>query len=269
VKKRFLKSGWILLILILCTRFNIVRCQDSKQDTIQTRIIELAQGCRLVLDAKIDLTDTLSIKIITGIREVIPRIQKLIPADSITIDLAISSENILPEFGMGGASFNDRVGFYFDPKHPNFRVGFMLHSLAHELLHVTRLRMPQWQLTILECMITEGLADHFMIEVFNCEQPKWSRALSEEEIKRCMIKVKPILRLRHESWNAEFTKKYFDPWFFGRTGADPIPGWTGYTLGWRIVENYLKAHPEARASSLALTPPEVIASSTPELTNSK
>jgi uncharacterized protein YjaZ len=269
VKKRFLKSGWILLILILCTRFNIVRCQDSKHDTIQTRIIELAQGCRLVLDAKIDLTDTLSIKIITGIREVIPRIQKLIPADSITIDLAISSENILPEFGMGGASFNDRVGFYFDPKHPNFRVSFMLHSLAHELLHVTRLRMPQWQLTILECMITEGLADHFMVEVLNCKEPDWSRALTEKEIQQYMIQIKPLCRINHGSWTAEFNEKYFFPWFFGRTGPEPIPHWTGYSLGWRIVENYLKAHPEARASSLVIAPAEVIASSTPELINSK
>ena len=54
---------------------------------------------------------------------------------------------------------------------------------------------------------------------------------------------------------------------FGRTGDDPIPHWTGYSVGWRIVENYIRAHPEARASSLVFTSPEVIVSSTPELKN--
>jgi uncharacterized protein YjaZ len=118
-------------------------------------------------------------------------------------------------------------------------------------------------------MVTEGLADHFMIEVLNCDQPTWSRALTEKEIDQYMIRIRPILRLRHESWTKEFTEKYFVPWMFGRTGDDPIPGWTGYTLGWRIVENYLKAHPEARASSVVFAPAEVIAGATPELVDSK
>jgi uncharacterized protein YjaZ len=52
---------------------------------------------------------------------------------------------------------------------------------------------------------------------------------------------------------------------FGRSGENPIPAWTGYSLGWTIVENYLKDHPEAKASSLVFTPAEEIAGSTPEL----
>lgn len=270
MKKRFYILKHILLILIFCARFNnVVHCQDSKQDTIPAKIIELNQGCKLVLDAKIDLADTLSIKIITGIREIIPRIQTLIPADSITIDLAISSE-VLPVLGVGARTTSDHsLLFNFDPKNPNFRIEFIIRGLVHEFLHVSRLRMPQWQLTLLECMITEGLADHFMIEVLNCEQPAWSRALTEKEIQQYMVKVKPILFMRHESWTKEFNEKYFVPWFFGRTGDDRIPGWTGYTLGWRIVENYLKAHPEARASSLVFTSTDVIVSSTPELIDSK
>jgi uncharacterized protein YjaZ len=80
-----------------------------------------------------------------------------------------------------------------------------------------------------------------------------------------MVLSKPILRIEHESLNAEFNEKYFIPWMFGRSGDSPIPAWTGYTLGWTIVENYLKAHPDASASSLVFTSAEEIASSTPEL----
>lgn len=114
-------------------------------------------------------------------------------------------------------------------------------------------------------MITEGLSDHFMIEIFNYEIPKWSQAITEVEIKQYMILVKPFSRIKHETWNAEFSENYFVPWMFGRKGEIPIPGWTGYTLGWSIVENYLKAHPEVHASSLVFTSAEEIADSTPEL----
>jgi hypothetical protein len=272
MEKLFQTIGQILLILILCTKSNIVRCQDSKQDTIQTKIIELTQGCKLVLDAKINLTDTVSIEIVDGIRNILPRIQKLIPADSVTINLAISSE-VLPQLGVGARTIGNDSGqtveFYFDPKNPNFRVESIPSGLVHEFLHASRDRMPKWKLTLLECMITEGLADHFMIEVLGGEQPAWSRALTEKEIKQYMKKVKPILRIRHE-WTQEFNEQYFLPWMlFGRKGDDPIPGWTGYTLGWQMVENYLEAHPGARASSLVLAPAEVIAGSTPELVDSK
>jgi uncharacterized protein YjaZ len=128
--------------------------------------------------------------------------------------------------------------------------------------------MLHWQLTLLECMITEGLADHFMIELLKGDRPAWTSALTEEEIKQYLVKVKPVLLLKHKLWNDEFTHNYFVPWMFGRKGDNPIPGWTGYTLGWRIVDNYLRAHPEVRATSLVFTPAEEIASSTPELVDS-
>ncbi len=258
----------LMLLVVSAASDNTVRCQEKSKDTMVAKTFGLAQGCTLVLDARIDTTDSLAVQVISGIRELMPRIQKLIPADSVTIALAISKENILPQFGMGGGSSNDRVDFSFDPQNPNFRVDFMLRSLAHELQHVVRLRMPQWHLTLLECMITEGLSDHFMIEVFNCEMPAWSHAITEDEIEHCMVLVKPVLRIQHQSWDAEFNEKYFVPWMFGRKGDNPIPGWTGYTLGWRIVDNYLKAHPGVLASSLVWTPAEVIVRATPQLSES-
>jgi hypothetical protein len=237
---------------------------------ISPKIIELDQDCKLVLDSKIDTTDSLSIEIITRICDIMPRIQKLIPADSVTINLSISRE-VIPYLGVGANTTGyHTILFDFDPQNPNFKVELIPRGLVHEFLHASRFRMPQWQLTLLECMIAEGLADHFMIELLGGEQPQWDRALTEKEIQQYLIKIKPFSRIKHESWNAEFNEKYFNPWMlFGRAGDDPIPRCTGYTLGWRIVENYIKAHPEARASSLVFTPPEVIASSTCELTVSK
>ena len=275
MKKTYSALIQTMLLLIFCSEFNVVHGQDSKKDTIPGKIIELSQGCKLVLDTKINLSDSVSSEIVDGIRKILPRVQKLIPADSSTIKLAISSVNILPVWGIGArtiSGFTDNhrvetVEIYYDPNNSNFRVELILRTLVHELHHVCRVRMPNFQLTLLECMVNEGLADHFMLEVLNCEITPFSSALTEEQIQQNMIRVKPFARIKFESWTQEFNDKYFVPWMFGRTGEDPIPHWTGYSIGWRIVENYIMAHPEARASSLVFTSPEVIASSTPELKN--
>jgi hypothetical protein len=256
----------ILIVLILFARLDsVVYCQDSKQDTIPPKIIELPKGCKLVLDANIDPTGSLSLEIIKKIKNIVPRIQSLIPLDSVTINLAISSSNVLPSFGVGSRTVSDdngiRVEFYFDPKNPNFNIELIPNGLVHECHHASRLSMPNWHVTLLELIIMEGLADHFMVEVTKCEQPQWSKALSEDQIKQYLKKVKPILFEKHESWDEEFNEKVFIPWMFGRSGDTPIPAWTGYTLGWRIVENYIKE----LASSLVFTSAEEIASSTPEL----
>lgn len=260
----------ILFILIFCTCFDYITiCQSSNPDTIPPKIIELAQGCNLVLDTKINPADTLSMKIISGIRDLIPRVQALIPADSATIKLAISSVYILPVWGIGARTFSgfvnhhqeETVEIYYDPNNPNFRIELIMCTLAHELHHVCRVRMPDFQVSILECMVNEGLADHFSAEVLHCEKTPWSSALTEEQIEQYMIRVKTVMREKFESWTKEL-----DVWMlYGKAEPDSIPGWTGYSIGWKIVENYLKAHPEARASSLVFTSPEVIVSSTPEL----
>jgi hypothetical protein len=265
-----------MLVLIFCGGFNnVVDGQDSRKDIMPGKIIELSRGCKLVLDSTINLTDSVSIEIVDGIRKILPRVQELIPADSTTIKLAISSVNILPVWGIGArtiSGFTDNhqvetVEIYYDPNNSNFRVELILRTLVHELHHVCRVRMPDFQLTLLECMVNEGLADHFMLEVLKCEITPFSSALTDEQIQQNIIRVKPFTRIKFESWTQEFNDKYFVPWMFGRTGDDPIPHWTGYSIGWRIVENYIRAHPEARASSLVFTSPEVIASSTPELKN--
>jgi hypothetical protein len=274
MKRRFHFIVQALLLFVFYTSYDsIIYCQEKSQDTTQTKIIELDQGCKLVLDKNINPTDTLSIKIIDGIHNIIPQIQKLIPADSATIKLAISKENILPVWGIGARTISgfidqhrvETVEIYYDPNHSNFRVDLLLRTLVHELHHVCRVRMPDFQLTLLECMVNEGLADHFIVEVLNCEITPFSSALTEDQIQQNMIRVKPFSRVKFESWTQEFNDKYFVPWMFGRKGDDPIPHWTGYSIGWRIVENYLRAHPEARASSLVFTSPEVIVSATPEL----
>jgi len=274
MKKTLQITRQVLIVMILFNGFlmNSLYPQEIEQDSSKTEVFELDQGCKLILKKKIDLADSASTEIVEGIRNIIPTVQKLIPADSVTINLVTNSENILHVWGIGartsgGGDTGERVDIYFDPNHPNFKIENIFRTLVHEMHHVARIRNPDFELTLLECMVNEGLADHFMIEVLNCEITPWSNALTEEQIQKNIIRVraKPLLRIKHESWTTEFSEKYFDPWMFGRGGEDPIPHWTGYSIGWKIVENYLNVHPDATASSLVWTHAEIIASSTPEL----
>lgn len=208
MKKKFDTLIPVLLILILGIGSNNLVCgQDTQPDAINAKIIGLDKGCKLVLDSTIDIKDTVSIQIVNGIHNILPRILELIPVDSVIIKLSINSKNILPVWGVGGRTTSvstdqhrvETVELYYDPNHSNFRVEFILRSLVHELHHAYRIRMPQFQLTLLECMVNEGLADHFMVEVLNCEQTPWSSALTEEQIRQNMIRVKPLLRIKHKS----------------------------------------------------------------------
>ena len=171
--------------------------------------------------------------------------------------------------GVGGWNLGSHtVWIAVQPENPGFRTEFVLRTLCHEVHHAVRQSSPHWQRSLLDTMVLDGLADHFQVEVMGGEPPPWTRALTEEQIQHYLVRAKPYLRAETES-EEEFGEKYHLPWFFGRSGTEPIPMWTGYTLGWRIVENYLRAHPEARASSLVLAPAEEIARATPGLLGSE
>jgi len=271
MKKRLELIGQVLIVMILFNGFlmNSIYSQEIEQDTSKTEIFELDKGCKLIFKKKIDLTDSASTEIVEGIRDIVIRVQKLIPTDSVTINLTTNSEYILHVWGLGSRTHGDdngeRVEIYFDPNHPNFRIEYIFRTLVHEMHHVGRIRNPEYEITLLECMVNEGLADHFMVEVLNCEITPWANALTKEQIQENIIRVKPLLRIKHESWSTEFSEKYFDPWMFGRGGENPIPHWTGYSIGWKIVEDYLNVHPNATAASLVWAHAEIIASSTPEI----
>lgn len=237
-----------ILIILLILNTNI--SYSLSDNYAKTSVIKLEQGCNLILDSTIVETDSLTLEIIEKIKEVIPKIQSLIQADSVTINLKISKD-VVPVWGVGGNATGDHsIDFSYDPDHDNFKVDYLICGLTHEFMHVSRFRMSNWELTILECMITEGLADHFSNEVLGCSQPVWTMALSSEQIKETLAKSESVLYIKHENWDNEFNEKYFNPWMFGTNGDDPIPAWTGYSLGWALVDNYIKNHPDKKASDL-------------------
>lgn len=140
---------------------------------------------------------------------------------------------VIFENGVGGYTpDSNNIFLYFDSKNPNFEKDLELKiksTITHEFNHAIRNRYFNWEEdTLLGAMITEGLADHFDIEVNGGEPKIWNTALSTEEIEEYL-----------ETAKEEFSSRDFDygKWFFG---SGYIPRWTGYSLGFYLVGNYLK-----------------------------
>jgi uncharacterized protein YjaZ len=156
-------------------------------------------------------------------------------------------EKTIPRIGMSGAAPNDhQIYILLNPSHPKFSDAITTHiiqTIPHEYHHVMRYRTVGFGENLFECMISEGLACHFAIQVCNTDTPDYCKALSYEQF---------------EEWKAKAEKvwfdKYFDylEWFVGLKKT--IPPNTGCTIGFEIVSEYLKTHPGSTAASLYKTP---------------
>ena len=63
-----------------------------------------------------------------------------------------------------------------------------------------------------------------------------------------MNEVRPHLGLAVQEWDK--TDYNHEAWFFGTADR---PGWSGYALGFRLVERFLTENPGSRASHLVNT----------------
>lgn len=168
-----------------------------------------------------------------------------IPVGGVTFFVTPDARRAIPGWGMGGFTpTGTMIDIAVDPAFPGLAqlLPERLPPLAaHELHHAARWRGPGYGTTLLEAMISEGLADHFAMELLGAPLAPWSDALPAGETARYLALAGPELDGPYNH----------DRWFFG---IDPaIPRWTGYTLGFRLVEDYTARHP-ATAAELVHTP---------------
>ena len=175
-----------------------------------------------------------------------------LPLGAGDVDVVVrdAPELVIPELGIGGmAPDAHTVLLTVDPDHEAFERSLdeeLPGALAHELHHVARHRGPGYGRTLFEALVTEGLADHFSIEVTGGPPPPWTKALTPEQ----------------HGHLAELARRDYDThryvhrfWFFG-DDEGRIPRWAGYSLGFQLVGDYLERHPDGSAGALASTPAE-------------
>lgn len=76
------------------------------------------------------------------------------------------------------------------------------------------------------------------------EAPPWAVALTPAQATALAA------RAREEYHSPRYNHR---AWFFGNDELG-IPRWTGYSLGFQLVGDYLDSHPATKASALATTP---------------
>ncbi len=170
-------------------------------------------------------------------------ILNLMPVDDIKIRIVDNPALVIPEIGMGGYNPNPNevilsVNADFVDLENTLEQHF-IPQLAHEIHHAKRRRSVGYGNTLLQAVVSEGLADHFSIEVSAIAPPPWSVALSGDELQNWINEA-------GNSWNQQ--PYNHSAWFVG-TSPD-IPRWAGYSIGFELVKNFLSDNPNRSPSDL-------------------
>lgn len=234
----------IKLIFLLGYAFFMVQCSTS---SIQIgcnsqNSIDVGFNSCLIYENKSslnNLTDEIEEKVRTGLM----LINEKMPIEDLTILIRTNGGNVIPEIGIGGYNPNQReIIISINPSFPHIRKSIeeeLISQLAHEAHHAKRRRSVGYGTYLLEALISEGLADHFSIEVWEQDIPLWSGVLDQQALSEWINTSKDF-------WYAQDYNH--NNWFFGE---DPgIPRWAGYSIGFELVKRYLEKNPTATAAKL-------------------
>ena len=184
----------------------------------------------------------------TLIQDTVDQASRALNVDHLQFTVSANASRSIPGWGLGGYTLGPtEIDIVIDPAFPG--LGSILASrlptvVAHEVHHTVRWRSPGPYGTLLDAFVFEGMADHFVVQLLGAEIPPWSEVLSQEDIDRYLRQAEPELD------NAGFD---FNAWFFG---TRELPRWTGYSLGYFLVGEYLARHPGQSAASLVHEPSE-------------
>ena len=160
------------------------------------------------------------------------QILSLLPLEK--VDVIIRTDGwALQQTGIGGYSPSAHVAqLTLNPQNENLLVDFereFTATLGHELHHCLRWRGPGYGRTLGEVLVTEGLACHFETELRGGKAPFNATALDNAATAGMWENAK------HDLGSCKYSHS---DWFFG-AAEKGMPHYTGYTLGFRIVSNYI------------------------------
>jgi uncharacterized protein YjaZ len=130
----------------------------------------------------------------------------------------------------------------------NVLAGEVRSSLAHELHHSARTAAVGYGSTFREVLISEGLAGHFDVEINGTDPKPWDIAVQGEELER-------MKQLAQKEFDNEDYNHY--RWFFG-VGDENIAHWTGYSLAFSLVGDYLKKNENTAAELVDVPAGEIL-----------
>ena len=182
----------------------------------------------------------------TAIAAVRARVETLGPPQRIVFTLNANRTQVIGRLGFGGACYDPHaIRLSFDPKNENMERHLdetLERTIAHEYHHALRWAGPGYGAKLGAALASEGLAGHFVRQLYGCEPEPWERAVSQADLAPWRLRA-------HEAFEAR--DHGHARWFYG---ADGFPPWLGYALGFDLVGRHLAAHPQETAFSLAHAP---------------
>ncbi|MDR3034476.1 MAG: DUF2268 domain-containing protein [Kitasatospora sp.] len=173
------------------------------------------------------------------------RINALLPGPAATITVAIGKPSLLiPQIGVNGYTSpgTGQVSLLLGrPTQTSLTRMFGLwlpRDAAHEVNHSVRiLDGTGFGTTLLQQMLTEGIATAFDQAAFPGPPDPWTHAITASQECALWDKAKPQLD------NAGL----YNLWMFGGRG---VPHWTGFTIGYHIINDYRKHHRDVSWAAL-------------------
>ena len=121
-----------------------------------------------------------------AIAEVLAEIEGKIVLSDVRIEIDDDAKSAIPETGVGGyAPSANLLKIHINPGFEGLEENIdaeIKSTLAHELHHCARWASIGYGNTLLEALISEGLADHFDIEINGGAPKPWSTALTIAEL---------------------------------------------------------------------------------------
>ena len=229
------------IIVMLTLLVSLLSCSDTEEIQCDP-ILDASDNICLSIEANVFNPGTKEL-----IRDIcvqsVSAIASRMPIDDLSIIINSNLSLVIPEIGLGGYNPDaNTVIIAIDSRLNDIDEAIsneFFGLLAHEMHHAVRRRSVGYGTTLLEAMVTEGLADHFSVEVASVSTPIWSRALTQQQIN-------DLTDMASQTWLQNGYNH--NDWFFGN-GVD-IPRWAGYTIGFELVKDYLKNNPGTLPSQL-------------------
>lgn len=164
----------------------------------------------------------------------VEQINEVMILESLSVDvIAKYNEYVPPEMGMGGYTPTEHEIQLWLPENNDYLMAnfqqLFTATLAHELHHCFRHGSVGYGKTLLEALITEGLACHFENMVVN-KTPIYVDHLDNKDRQSWLEKSRQL-------WHS--TDYSHADWFFGNDKKG-IPKWVGYDLGFALVHQYFQ-----------------------------
>lgn len=135
---------------------------------------------------------------------------------------------VIPELGLVDTAPTGHLAeITIDHKHPKFIENWRQElpcTLAHELHHVQRWRSVGFGQTLLEALVSEGLAQHFEHLMYG-RIPIYAMPMSD-------------MSVLWQQAKSELADSYnYNAWFLG-SEEEKLPRWAGYALGYELVKRF-------------------------------